>query len=143
MKKQISVILIILIVTASQTLLSQELTKDGKKAQRKAIRQEKEASGKLLITPLAGTAYTPELGFTIAGGIMTSFKTDRSDNLIQRSSAPIMLGFTSTGAYFIKTKWITFWLNDKLRIYSDLNYKNMPDNYWGVCYDAAQNEFKT
>ena len=82
MKKQISaVFLIILIIAGSQALLSQELTKDEKKAQRKEIRQEKEASGRLLITPLAGPAYTPELGFTIAGGIMTSFKTDRSDSL--------------------------------------------------------------
>jgi outer membrane protein assembly factor BamA len=144
MKKTITaVILIILIIAGSQTLLSQELTKDEKKAQRKAKKQEKEASGKLLITPLAGPAYTPELGFTIAGGIMTSFKTDKSDSLIQRSSAPIMLGFTSTGAYFIQSKWTTFWLNDKLRIYSDLNYKNMPDNYWGVGYDAAYNAYKS
>jgi outer membrane protein assembly factor BamA len=69
---------------------------------------------------------------------MTSFKTNKSDSLIQRSSAPIMLGVSSTGAYFVQTKWTTFWKEDKLRIYSDLNFKNMPDNYWGVGYDAAR-----
>jgi hypothetical protein len=97
-------------------LFAQELTKDEKKAARKAKKQEKIASGKLMITPLAGPAYTPELGFTIAGGIMTSFKTNKSDSLIQRSSAPIMLGVSSTGAYFLQTKWTTFWLQDKMRI---------------------------
>ena len=65
-----------------------------------------------MITPLAGPAYTPELGFTIAGGIMTSFKTNRSDSIIQRSSSPIMVGVSSTGAYFVQTKWTNFtdWL---------------------------------
>ncbi len=135
--------LLIIILSFSQVLFSQELSKDEKKALRKAKRKEKEASGKLMITPLAGPAYTPELGFTIAGGIMTSFKTNKSDSLIQRSSAPIMLGFTSTGAYFFQSKWTTFWLNDKLRIYSDLNYKNMPDNYWGVGYDDAYSAYKS
>jgi outer membrane protein assembly factor BamA len=124
-------------------LSGQELTKADKKAGRKARKQEKIASGKLLITPLAGPAYTPELGFTIAGGIMTSFKTNRSDSLIQRSSAPIMLGVSSTGAYFLQSKWTTFWLKDNMRIYSDFNFKNMPDNYWGVGYEAAKNAYKS
>ena len=117
---------------------AQDVTKEEKKKQRQAKKQEKIESGKLMITPLAGPAYTPELGFTLAGGIMTSFKTDRSDTLIQRSSAPIMLGVSSTGAFFVQSKWTTFWLEDKLRIYSDLNFKQMPDNYWGVGYDEAR-----
>ena len=71
---------------------AQELTKEEKKAKRKAKKQYKIDNGKLMIMPLAGPAYTPELGFTIAGGIMTSFKTNPKDSLIQRSSAPIMLG---------------------------------------------------
>ena len=136
-------IFLILILSCTQVVFSQELSKAEKKAARKARKEEKIKSGKLMITPLAGPAYTPELGFTIAGGIMTSFKTDKSDSLIQRSSAPIMLGFTSTGAYFFQSKWTTFWLNDILRIYSDLNYKNMPDNYWGIGYDAAYNAYKS
>jgi hypothetical protein len=122
---------------------SQDLTKDEKKARRKAKKQEKIESGKLMVTPLAGPAYTPELGFTIAAGIMTSFKTNKQDSLIQRSSAPIMLGVTSTGAYFIGTKMTTFWFEDKMRIYADLNFKDMPDNYWGVGYDAARNAIES
>lgn len=91
-----------------------------------------------MIMPLAGPAYTPEMKFTIAGGVMTSFKTNKKDTLIQRSSMPIMLGFSSTGAYFIGTKLTSFWLQDKLRIYGDFNFKSMPDNYWGVGYDDAR-----
>jgi hypothetical protein len=91
----------ILSLFISIPLLAQDQTKEEKKAARKAKKQEKIESGKLMITPLAGPAYTPELGFTIAGGIMTSFKTNKSDSLIQRSSAPIMLGVSSTGAFFV------------------------------------------
>ncbi len=113
------------------------LSKDWMAAQ-KEKRARKTEEGRLLITPLAGPAYTPELQLTIAGGVMTSFKTKRTDSLIQRSSLPIMLGFSSTGAYFIGSKATTFWRQDKLRIYSDLNFKFMPDNYWGVGYDEAR-----
>jgi outer membrane protein assembly factor BamA len=129
---------LLILIFFSESITAQELTREEKKEKRKAKKQEKIDSGKLMVTPLAGPAYTPELGFTIAGGIMTSFKTNRSDSLIQRSSVPIMLGVSSTGAYFVQTKWTTFWLQDKLRIYSDLNFKNMPDNYWGVGYDKGR-----
>lgn len=122
---------------------AQDLTKEEKKAIKLAKKQEKIEKGKLMVTPLAGPAYTPELGFTLAGGIMTSFKTDKSDTIIQRSSAPIMLGVSSTGAYFVQTKWTTFWLEDKMRIYSDLNFKDMPDNYYGVGYEKAKNTYKS
>jgi hypothetical protein len=113
---------------------AQERSKEEKKAHRKAKRQDRIEQGKFMITPLAGPAYTPELEFTLAGGIMSSFKTNRNDSLIQRSSAPVMLGISSTGAYFIGSKVTTFWMEDKLRIYADLNFKDMPDNYWGVGY---------
>ena len=121
---------------------AQELTKEEKKAKRKAKKQEKIDKGKLMILPLAGPAYTPEMEFTLAGGIMISFKTNPKDSLIQRSSAPLMLGVSTTGAYFFGTKLTTFWLKDKLRIYADLNFKNMPDNYWGVGYEEGYNTEK-
>ena len=93
--------------------ISQDLTKEEKKAARKARKQERIDQGKLMITPLAGPAYTPELEFTIAGGVMLSFKTNTKDSLIQRSSSPIMLGVSSTGAVFFGTKVTTFWKQDK------------------------------
>jgi outer membrane protein assembly factor BamA len=50
---------------------------------------------------------------------------------------------SSTGAYFIGTKVTTFWLQDKLRIYADINFKEMPDHYWGVGYDEGFNTEKS
>jgi outer membrane protein assembly factor BamA len=145
MKKIFSVFIytLLMLILFSGMTFGEELTREEKKEKRQARKQEKIESGRLMITPLAGPAYTPEMGFTIAGGIMTSFKTNRNDSLIQRSSVPIMLGVSSTGAYFLQTKWTTFWLKDNMRIYSDLNFKNMPDNYYGVGYDEAKNTPKS
>jgi hypothetical protein len=142
-KTTIGIPALFLLILFSASTMAQEPAKAEKKEKRKAKKQEKIESGKLMVTPLAGPAYTPELGFTIAGGIMTSFKTNKKDSLIQRSSAPLMLGVSSTGAYFFQSKWATFWLQDKMRIYSDLNFKNMPDNYWGVGYDKGLNTPKS
>lgn len=116
---------------------AQKPGKEEKKAARKEKKQEKIDQGKVMIMPLAGPAYTPELEFTLAGGVMISFKTNPEDSLIQRSSSPMMLGVSSTGAYFIGTKITSFWKQDKLRIYADLNFKNMPDNYWGVGFNEG------
>ncbi|MCD4683292.1 MAG: BamA/TamA family outer membrane protein [Bacteroidales bacterium] len=134
---QKTICLLCSIVIISTISFSQEISKEEKKAKRNARRQEKIDKGKLMITPLAGPAYTPELKFTLALGIMLTFKTNPKDTLIQRSSSPIMAGITTTGAYFIGTKLSTFWLKDKIRIYADINYKNMPDNYWGVGYEKG------
>jgi len=109
----------------------------------KKNRAIKEKEGRLLLTPLVGPAYTPELQFTLAGGFMMSYKTNRFDSLIQRSSSPIMIGISSTGAFFVNSKLTSFWLQDKLRIYGDFVYKDMPDNYWGVGYDKALNTPKS
>lgn len=130
-------IVCLLLVLGGQQIAAQELTKAEKKTVRKAKRQKKIDEGKLLVLPLAGPAYTPELGFTVAGSVMMSFKTNPSDTLIQRSSSPITLGITSTGAYFFGAKVTTFWRRDTWRIYADINFKNMPDNYYGVGYQAG------
>jgi len=128
----------------------QEDKKEGKKehrkekaALRKEKRQEKIDQGKMLITPMIGPSYTPELQFTLAGLVMISFKTNSKDTLIQRSSAPINIGGSSTGAFFVGTKLTSFWKQDKYRIYADLFYKKMPDNYYGVGFEQAFNTPKS
>lgn len=118
-------------------LLVEPAFSQSAKEKRKARKALKIKEGKPLITPLAGPAYTPELGFTLAGGVMISYKTNPADSLIQRSSTPVMFGVSSTKAVFANTKITSFWLHDKLRIYADLIFKKMPDNYWGVGYEKA------
>ncbi len=97
------------------------------------------SQGKFAITPLLGPSYTPEMSLTLAGGVMTSFLTNKSDSLIQRSSAPVTLGVSVTGAYFFSSKISSYWFQDKLRIFADIWLKDMPDHYWGVGYNNAYN----
>jgi len=114
-----------------------------KKELRQKKKQLKIDQGKLLFSPLAGPAYTPELGFTLAGGFMLSYKMNPKDSLIQRSSSPIMFGASSTGAIFFSTIASTYWLKDKLRIYADIWFKDMPDHYWGAGYENGYTKPKS
>ena len=129
----------IIILLAPGHGMAQKVSREEKKEQRQAKRQEKIDKGKIMVLPLAGPAYTPELQFTLAGGVMLSFKTNPQDTLIQRSSSPLMLGVSSTGAYFIGTKLTSFWKQDQWRIYADINFKDMPDNFFGIGYDNGLN----
>jgi len=131
-----------LLICFPVVLLAQEdsLTRKEIRMQKKQLKVEQ---GKPLITPLAGPAYTPELGFTVAASIMLSYKTNPRDSLIQRSSSPVSFGASSTGAIFFSSIVSTFWLQDRLRIYGDIWYKDMPDHYWGAGYENAVNTPKS
>ncbi|MCO4294502.1 BamA/TamA family outer membrane protein [Solitalea sp. MAHUQ-68] len=115
----------------------------SKKEQRKLKKAQKEREGKFMITPLAGPAYTPELGFTIAGGVLTSWRFDKVDTTLQRSSAPFNIGVGSTGSFFLATRATLFFKHDKYRLYTDLWFKNMEDNYFGIGYDAGRHTPKS
>ena len=136
---QIAVFIFGLFMIFSEQAFAQKPSKEERKARKDSIRNDKLEKGKLMITPLAGPAYTPELGGVLAATAMISFKTNPSDTLIQRSTTPLAIGITTTGAYFFNCIVNTYWLQDKLRIPGDFWFKNMPDNYWGVGYDAAKN----
>ncbi|MDC7232801.1 MAG: BamA/TamA family outer membrane protein [Spirochaetales bacterium] len=88
------------------------------------------------ITPLIGPAYTPELGFMLAGGIMMSMSMEPENQDLRRSSFPVNIGFTSTGAFVANSKLTSYWLDDFLRVYGDFYLKNMPDHYFGVGYET-------
>ncbi len=142
------ILLLSLVVVATLTLQAQTVTQPesdtlSKKELRKLKHEEKIRDGKFLISPLAGPGYTPELGFTIAGGVLTSWRTDKADTTLQRSSAPINIGFGTTGSFFVSSKITTFWNHDKIRANIDLWFKNMTDNYFGIGYDAGKNTPKS
>lgn len=120
-----------------QAKAEKKSAKAEKKAGKQAKKAEKIAQGKFLISPLIVPGYTPELGGAIFLGALTSFKTNRKDNLIQRSSLPLTFGYTTTGAIVANAILTSYWLKDKLRIYGDFWYKNMADNYFGIGYENA------
>lgn len=141
MKKLLYTIIILLV--SLPLMQAQELTKEEKKAEKKEARAKKVEEGKFIISPIAAPGYTPELGGMIAVGGLTSFKTNPNDKLIQRSSMPFTVAYTTTGAVVANAILTSYWFGDKLRINSDMWYKDMPDHYWGIGYANAYNNVQS
>ncbi|WP_075591345.1 BamA/TamA family outer membrane protein [Labilibacter marinus] len=138
---KIKIFLITTLFVLSQVLIAQdtevsnkERIKLQKKAAKDSIRNKKVAEGKFIISPIVAPGYTPELGGLVAFGGLMSFKTNPTDDLIQRSSFPVTLAYTTTGAVVANGILSSYWFEDKLRIYGDFWYKDMPDHYWGIGY---------
>ncbi len=106
--------------------------------QRMALKREmKVKEGKLMITPFMAPGYTPELGALLAAGALVSFKTNKKDPLMKRSSIPISISYSTNKAVVFSSQFTSYWMHDNLRINADVWYKDMPDNYWGVGYEKA------
>ncbi len=101
--------------------------------------KKKEQEGKFLITPFVGPGYTPELGFSLAGGALLSFKTKHSDMISPRTSVPVTFGWSTKGALFGSAIISSYWMEDKLRVNANIWFKDMPDNYFGIGYDNGKN----
>ena len=118
--------------------------KKGRAARRDSIKAVKIAEGRGIFTILAGPGYTPELKLLIAAGGLYSFTTNKEDSLIQRSTVNSSFGVTvPDGGIVSKAILTSFWKQDKIRIYANLYFKNIPDNYWGVGYDNGINTPKS
>ena len=89
-------------------------------------------------SPMVFPGYTPELGFNLGGGVLWSFRTKKSDTLLLRSSVPMGITYGFKGAISIKANWATYWMHNKLRIYSDWGYRDMNDHYYGVGYENGK-----
>ncbi|OMP31677.1 BamA/TamA family outer membrane protein [Mangrovimonas sp. DI 80] len=90
------------------------------------------AEGRPFLSIIAGPGYTPENGLLVGAGMIYTFKTNRKDSLIQRSSIPFM-GFISTkGNFGFNSNLRTFWLHDKLRANILAKFSVANDNYFGV-----------
>jgi outer membrane protein assembly factor BamA len=90
-------------------------------------------------SPFVAPSVSPEVGLMLVGGGLISFKADRSDRLLQPSSVPFSFGYSSNGSSNFNFRPSIFFKNDKNRLSGDIWMKDMPDNYWGVGYDAAKN----
>lgn len=96
----------------------------------------------LRILPFIAPTVSPEVGFMFVGGGLVSFKLDRESKILQRSSVPFSFGYSTNGSANMNIRPSLFFKNDKNRISGDIWMKDMPDNYWGVGYDAARNPSK-
>jgi hypothetical protein len=94
-------------------------------------------SGNMRFTPLFAPAYNPEMQFLILGGFLLSWKADRNIIKLQRSTLTSTISFSTTGAINLNMSLATYLRADRLRVAADVSMKNMPDNYWGVGYEAG------
>jgi outer membrane protein assembly factor BamA len=97
----------------------------------------KRDDGRLKITPLLAPAYNPEMGFLIAGGFLVSFRTERADTTLPRSSLSATISYGSVGAVNVSSRFSSYWRSDRLRLLLDFGLKDMRDDYWGTGYDAG------
>jgi hypothetical protein len=118
--------------------------KDGFFAQRDSVKAARIDSGEGFLSFLGGPGYTPELKLLLAVGGLYSFKTDKADSLIQRSTLNGSFGVTiPDGGIVSKLILTSFWKQDKMRIYANAWFKNIPDHYWGVGYADGLNTPKS
>ncbi|WP_341908442.1 BamA/TamA family outer membrane protein [Fluviicola taffensis] len=89
-------------------------------------------NGGFLIDPFLGPGFSPENGFTIGGGVLATFKTDRLDSIIPRSTATALLNFSTSGSIGFAIASTTYWKKDKIRVFAVFAGKSMPDHYFGV-----------
>lgn len=94
-------------------------------------------SGKFRVTPVLAPAYNPEMEFLVVGGALMSWKVGRNPLRIQRSTLTATVSYSTIGALNLNSTLTSFWLDDRLRINADFALKDMPDNYWGVGYEAG------
>lgn len=89
-------------------------------------------------TPFIAPTISPEVGLMLVGGGLISFKLDKESKILQRSSIPFSFGYSTNGSANFNVRPSLFFKNDKNRVSGDIWMKDMPDNYWGVGYDAAR-----
>src|SRR5262245_33888450 len=99
---------------------------------------------KVMLTPFLAPGYTPEMGLLLSLGALVSFRTSPAlkagaiSELVQRSTITFNGSYSTSQALNLNADLSSFWMGDRLRIYTKFSYKDMPDNYWGVGYEAGQ-----
>ncbi len=101
------------------------------------LRFAKVSFGAFKIAPYIAPTYSPETSWMLAGGGLMSFKVHKDDAKLNYSSIPFSFGYSTSGAINLVINNEIFWVNDKFRIIGEFQYKDMPDNYWGVGYSKG------
>lgn len=98
---------------------------------------------KTLITPFVTPGYTPEQGALLSLGALVSFRAGPlfipgKRKMVQRSTLVVNGSYSTAKAVTASAKLATFLAGDRLRIYADLQFKDMPDHYFGVGFEAGK-----
>ena len=104
-----------------------------------SVRNAKIEMGQSLFTPFVAPSFSPELGFVLSGGGLYTFKVEKDNPFLERSALPFAVGYSSNGSLQANVRLTLYGKNDRIRGSGEFWYKKMPDNYFGVGYDAARN----
>jgi len=88
------------------------------------------------IMPYIAPSYSPETEWLISAGGLITFKTFK-DKLLNLSSIPFSVGYSSNGSFSVRALNVIYWKNDNIRTVGEFQLRDMPDNYWGVGYDKG------
>jgi outer membrane protein assembly factor BamA len=102
------------------------------------LKKERIDAGLPFLSPMIGPGYTPDAGVLFAIGGLLTFKTDRTDTLIQRSSLPVTFVATTRGNLSFGAKLKSFWWEDKVRMNVLAAFSDAKDDYFGVGYESAE-----
>ncbi len=128
---------VILITILAYEGLAQSHGLKGFFERRKKLKNERIEAGLPFLSPMIGPGYTPDAGLLFAVGGLLSFKTNRYDTLIQRSSLPVTFLASTRGNISFGAKLKSFWWKDKVRINVLAAYSDAMDDYFGVGYNSA------
>ncbi len=103
-----------------------------------SIRAAKIEFGRSMFTPFIAPSYSPELEFLVSAGGLYTFKTEKDNQLLERSALPFSIGFSSNGSLQISAKLTLYGKEDKTRGEGEFWLKDMPDNYWGVGFQNGR-----
>lgn len=104
-----------------------------------SIRSAKIELGQSLFTPFIAPAYSPELGFLISAGGLYTFKVQKENPILERSSIPFGASISSNGSRQFNARLVLYGKDDKHRAQGEFWYKDMPDHYFGVGHDNGKN----
>ncbi|WP_346347788.1 BamA/TamA family outer membrane protein [Shewanella marinintestina] len=100
-------------------------------------------NGLAMFDILGGPAFTPENGLMMALGGLYSFKTERDQAELQRSSVSLF-GIVNKGdgdvGYSLRSKQNLFFDNDDIRYNGLFVLADQSENFWGVGYNAGKQQ---
>lgn len=105
-----------------------------------SLRVARIKTGRGLLTPYIAPAYTPEMKFIIAIGGLYTFKTQKNNPLLERSSIPFAFSYSTNRSFQLNAKLNLYGRGDRYRIIGDYWLKVMPDHYWGVGYNQGKDQ---
>lgn len=95
------------------------------------------------IMPYIAPSYSPETEALLTAGGLITFKAQKWNNLLNMSSVPFSIGYSSNGSLTVNIQNVIYWADDNIRTSGEFILKDMPDHYWGVGYKNGLNPQKS